>query len=303
MLFKRPLLIIFISGLFAFIISLGGGYYWATSPAEEAEEEQVAETEDSADEISKTEEDEQPQFDEPTIDDWASFIDYEGERVDMLGIRREYDQVNFRRGPATEHEIVGTPSGGSLLAPLDLFEGWFRARDIDGNVGWIHRSLVRQIRAPKTIADKFREELPPLEESVQSKMPDQFLDQTHVVVKANRVNLRQGAGPQFRIIGRAYSHQIFRLLARKQDWAYVQTHLGDVGWINTEYVEINRPSRPELSSIEVAEANIWPNRGQQFRPLIRVDSPQELTVLEQDSNWLLVETDDGNIGWFLQQDQ
>ncbi len=299
MLFKRPLFIIFISGLIAFAVSFSGGYYWATSPAEEAEDKQVAALDDSPGDKDKTE-DEEPQYDEPTMDDWASFINYEGDRVEMLGVKREYSQVNMRRGPATEYEIVKTPAGGSLLGPLDIFEGWFRARYLDGTVGWIHRSLVRQIRAPKTIAEEFRQDLPPLKESVREKMPTDFFNKTNVEVNAERVNLRQGAGIQFTITGRAYSHQVFRLLARKEDWVYVQTHLGNVGWLHADYVKINRPASPELSPVEVAEANIWPNRDQQFRPLVRIESPQQLTVLEQESGWLLVETDDGNIGWFNQ---
>ncbi|WP_170984226.1 SH3 domain-containing protein [Rhodoligotrophos defluvii] len=57
------------------------------------------------------------------------------------------DEVNVRRGPSSEHQIVWVYSRRNL--PVEIiaeFENWRRVRDSDGEEGWVYHSLLSSRR-------------------------------------------------------------------------------------------------------------------------------------------------------------
>jgi N-acetylmuramoyl-L-alanine amidase len=51
------------------------------------------------------------------------------------------------------------------------------------------------------------------------------------------VNLREGPGIQYKIIGRAYMKNTFELLAENPDWLRVRLENGTVGWMSKKATE------------------------------------------------------------------
>ena len=73
-------------------------------------------------------------------------------------------QVNLRSGPGTHHQADWLLTKGYPLLVLQRKGAWLQVRDVDGDRGWVYRSLTNRV--------------------------------PHHVVKAERANLRKGPGTQ-----------------------------------------------------------------------------------------------------------
>jgi SH3-like domain-containing protein len=110
------------------------------------------------------------------------------------------DRANVRSGPGTNQEILW--SVGKYY-PVDIVKSsgkWHQIRDFEGDTGWIHGSLLKNIPA--------------------------------VIVKGNIVNVRKGPGKEFKVLFQAEKGVSFRLLERQKAWFKVQHADGEVGWIH-----------------------------------------------------------------------
>ncbi|NVL89775.1 MAG: SH3 domain-containing protein [Desulfobacterales bacterium] len=109
------------------------------------------------------------------------------------------DKANVRSGPGTNHETLW--SVGKYY-PVDIIKksgNWYRVRDFEGDIGWIHRRLLKEIRA--------------------------------VIVKSNIVNVRERPGTGFKVLFQAEKGVSFKVLKRKKRWLKVRHADGDAGWI------------------------------------------------------------------------
>ncbi|MFP4687964.1 MAG: SH3 domain-containing protein [bacterium] len=291
---KHSIYLIFLAGLISFAISFTGAYYWASLPeTAPAESEQVSTGSDE-----KTQPREENKQRPLTAGDWESFLDYEGPRVEMLGIKQNYNEVNFRDRPDASGQIVATPGGGELLVPLDHYQKWFRARLEDGRIGWIHENLVRQLKVPEPVVKEIRENMPSLRLSTRSATPREFFDHTRLIVTSDRVNLRQGPGTQFGQVGRVYRHQVLRLMARRNDWARILTPTEQIAWIHTSLgkLEYAKPaSERKQQQAHITELHYGPEI--QFRQIPTDSDTVVFQIIDSTDNWQQLELDSGLIGW------
>ncbi len=65
-----------------------------------------------------------------------------------------------------------------------------------------------------------------------------------------RLNLRSGAGTQFKILGGVETGDELRVLSRGQSWTRVQTKDGKIGWIPAGYLETKPPPTLRLQQLE-----------------------------------------------------
>lgn len=122
--------------------------------------------------------------------------------AEMLSIAG--DDVNMRSGPGTNYRIMWELGKGFPLQVLKRSGNWYRVRDFEGTIGWVHRSVVE-------------------------KTP-------HMVVKVHknsktRINVRSGPGTKYRIVAKAYYGVVFKTLQQKNGWVHVQHEKGVKGWI------------------------------------------------------------------------
>lgn len=107
--------------------------------------------------------------------------------------------ANIRSGPSAESEVLWQVERYYPLLVIEKKGSWYRFKDIDGQQGWVHKSL---------------------------------LDTTAtVVVRVRRANLRSGPGTGNAILFDAEKGTPFKILTRKKDWLKVQHTDGDSGWI------------------------------------------------------------------------
>lgn len=303
--FSRSFTII-ASGFFLMVVSGFGGYYWASS-SEYSGRITPRQTAENQEEVSESSEESSDVTDADsgalTPTSWEAFLEYEGNRTRMLGIKKNYGNVNFRYGPGAEHSIVATPDGGALLMPLDRVGNWYRSRLRDGRVGWIHKSIIRILQVPEPVSGSFREDLPDLEESIREQMPEDFEEHNRIRINATKVNMRQGPGVQFPIAGQLYEYQEARLMGKRNDWYRVRNRHGSAGWVRTDLVEPTWLTDPEeQEEIEVTTTDLRMSPEFQFREAARSNEPMTAKLLERQSSWFLVRLNDGSIGWIHEQE-
>jgi len=113
-------------------------------------------------------------------------------------------KANVRSGPGTNYEVLW--SVGKYY-PVDIVEAsgdWREIRDFEGDVGWIHHSLLKEVPA--------------------------------VIVKGDLVNVREGPGTDFKVQFQAESGVSLKVLGRKDKWLRVEHADGDLGWIHESLV-------------------------------------------------------------------
>lgn len=76
---------------------------------------------------------------------------------------------------------------------------WFKVKDFENDRGWVYGPLT-------------------------SRTP-------HLIVKKNKINIRNGPGKQYRIVGKAEYGTVFRTLKRGKGWVKVKHENGIVGWV------------------------------------------------------------------------
>jgi SH3-like domain-containing protein len=120
-------------------------------------------------------------------------------------------KANIRMGPGTNYEkawevyrympfeTVGTSTDRT----------WYAIKDLDGDVNWIHESLV---------SDAFH----------------------CAVVKTSQVNVRTGPGTRYRksALSPALRYDSFKILKRQPPWINVRDSFGNTGWIHSGYLWI-----------------------------------------------------------------
>jgi SH3-like domain-containing protein len=109
------------------------------------------------------------------------------------------DVANIRAKPDVNSDTLWQAEKYYPLLILEKKDDWYRFKDFDGDMGWIHDSLVD--------------------------------DTPTVIVKVNRANVRADAGTQYDLAFDAERGTPFKVLEKKGRWIKVQHADGDVGWI------------------------------------------------------------------------
>jgi SH3-like domain-containing protein len=114
------------------------------------------------------------------------------------------DKCNVRSGPGEEFDIIWQVEKYYPLDVIESKEKWYFFRDLDGDEGWIHSSLLNKIET--------------------------------VVVKKNNCNIRSGPGTKHKVIIIAEKGIPFKVLQRKKQWIQIEHTDGDKGWIHASLV-------------------------------------------------------------------
>ena len=116
------------------------------------------------------------------------------ERVAVKG-----NVANIRAFPNTQSDTLWQVEKYHPLLVVEKKGKWYRIKDFEGDMGWIHTSLV-----DKTAT---------------------------VIVKVARANIRTGPGTQHNLAFDAGKGTPFKVLEGKERWLKVQHSDGDIGWI------------------------------------------------------------------------
>ena len=112
--------------------------------------------------------------------------------------------VNIRSGPGTRYDVLWRVAKYHPILVLKKTGNWYHFRDFEGDKGWLHNSLVRNI--PTVITNK------------------------------EKCNVRSGPGTKFNILFTTEKGVPFKTLKRKGNWIHVQHADGDKGWLHKSLV-------------------------------------------------------------------
>jgi SH3 domain protein len=71
-----------------------------------------------------------------------------------------------------------------------------------------------------------------------------------------RLNLRAGAGTEFKVLGRVETGNALKILSRHENWTRVETEDGRLGWIPAGYLEMVPPPTLRLPQLETETATL-----------------------------------------------
>ena len=112
--------------------------------------------------------------------------------------------ANVRSGPGTQHEILWKVEQYHPLQVLKKSDNWIQFRDFEGDIAWIHESLVADIPA--------------------------------VITSSDKCNVRSGPGTTFDILFTVERGIPFKVIKREDSWLQVVHADGDQGWIHNSLV-------------------------------------------------------------------
>jgi SH3-like domain-containing protein len=107
--------------------------------------------------------------------------------------------ANVRSEPGPEGDLLWQVERYYPVIIIEKKGAWYRFKDMDGQQGWIHNSL---------------------------------LDHTAtVIVRARLANVRNGPGTQYNVVFDAEKGTPFKVLEKKERWIRIQHGDGDTGWV------------------------------------------------------------------------
>ncbi len=115
--------------------------------------------------------------------------------------------ANLRAGPGVQYEKTWEASRDMPLQRLGRKGNWYKVRDVDGDVHWIHKKMVTNAHMC-------------------------------AAVKAREANLREGPGTTFAkaSLFPAIKYTTFRYVRRKGTWTKVKDRIAGVLWIFSSLV-------------------------------------------------------------------
>lgn len=108
--------------------------------------------------------------------------------------------ANIRTGPGTNYDILWNAEKFFPILVLEKSGPWYRFRDFEGDVGWVHKSLIQKIPS--------------------------------VITAKPKCNIRSGPGTSFDILFSVESGVPFKVLNKKGNWIHIEHADGDRGWIH-----------------------------------------------------------------------
>ncbi|MDY0219561.1 MAG: SH3 domain-containing protein [Desulfobacterium sp.] len=107
--------------------------------------------------------------------------------------------ANVRSGPGTNHETLWQVETYYPILIVEKKGSWYRFKDFEGDLGWVHNSLVGSIPS--------------------------------VITVKNSCNVRSGPDPGNPIVFTVERGVPFKVLNKKDNWLEVEHGDGDKGWI------------------------------------------------------------------------
>ena len=112
--------------------------------------------------------------------------------------------ANIRSGPGTSHNVLWKVEQYFPILVIEKSGEWYRFEDFEGDIGWVHRSLVGKIPA--------------------------------VITRNDRSNIRSGPGKSHQVLFTVEKGIPFKVLKRQKSWIHIEHADGDKGWIHKSLV-------------------------------------------------------------------
>jgi SH3-like domain-containing protein len=107
--------------------------------------------------------------------------------------------ANMRSGPGTKYDVLWQVEQYHPVRIVEKKGNWYKIKDFENDVAWLHKSLLDKTEGVITIKDK--------------------------------CNVRSKAGTKSQVLFTVEKGVPFKVLSRKGNWIKIEHADGDVGWI------------------------------------------------------------------------
>jgi SH3-like domain-containing protein len=107
--------------------------------------------------------------------------------------------ANMRSGPGTKYDVLWQVEQYHPVLIIEKKGNWYKIKDFENDVAWVHKSLLGKMEGVITIKDK--------------------------------CNVRSKPSTKGRVLFTVEKGVPFKVLARKGNWIKIEHADGDVGWI------------------------------------------------------------------------
>ena len=191
--------------------------------------------------------------------------------------------LRIRSGPGTSYEIIGALFRNNIVQGDEISGDWVHIASTENKVGWSHRGFLELIDEP-----------PPTP------------SQTSYRVDAVTLNLRQGPGLNYAVIGSLKKGEIVEGLAVSADnqWAQVRKSGGTTGWASLTYLtKMTAPPPPGPTDVEMIVTtdtlNIRSGPGTAYPIVGQVHRGETVIYLNASPawDWVNIKTKENQTGW------
>jgi uncharacterized protein (TIGR02594 family) len=190
--------------------------------------------------------------------------------------------LRLRSGPGTSYAVIGMLYRNAVVLGDEIKNDWVHVTSSD-KTGWSHRGYLELLNDP----------------------PAPTEGQASYRVDATSLNLRQGPGTNYAVVGSLKKSELVSGLATSADgkWAQVRKANGVTGWASLQYlskVAMPPPSPNDIQMIVTVDTlNIRSGPGTDYSVDGKVNRGDRLTFIKPtpDWKWVNIKTDQNKAGW------
>jgi uncharacterized protein (TIGR02594 family) len=202
----------------------------------------------------------------------------------MPNYRVTTNALRLRSGPGLDHAIVGMLYRNNIVEGGEIVNDWVHVTTQDNKQGWSHRGFL-----------ELQEELPPPSSG----------DTTYRVDAAS-LNLRQGPGTNYAVVGSLKKSEMVNGLAVSPDgqWAHVKKANGMTGWASLKYLTMIAAPPPigstDIQMIVTTDTlNVRSGPGTGYTIIDKVNRGDRLVFISAtpDWDWVNLKISETRTGW------
>ena len=192
--------------------------------------------------------------------------------------------LRLRSGPGTTFAIIGMLSKNDLVQGDEIRGDWVHVTTTDNRIGWSHRGYLELV-----------DETPPPSSGTAYR------------VDANTLNVRQGPGTNYAVVGSLKKGEVVEGLSVSADnqWAQIRKAGGGVtGWSSLKYLtKVSAPPPPGpmdiqmIVTIDVLNLRSGPGEGYSITGQIHRGEIVVYLTASPDWKWVNIKTNPNTTGW------
>ncbi|MDR0879520.1 MAG: SH3 domain-containing protein [Clostridioides sp.] len=228
--------------------------------------------------------------------------------------------LNIRTSPSTQAAKAGLAYKGQTVQILEKSNGWYRVKVSNSLTGWASGQYISLGGSSDNSNSSSSSG------SNSSSGGSTSVSGNGRVSVSSKLNVRNGAGTNFSVVGKASNGEIVQLLESQGGWYKVKLSNGIVGWVSGQYIvktsesagsnsgnsgsgSSNSNSSNQNSSgdtavqgkrgkiINTTSLNVRSGAGTSYSVVGHLNGGDVVSLLESKSGWYKMKTLNGTTGW------
>lgn len=198
------------------------------------------------------------------------------------------DGLRIRKGPGTNHAVIGTVYKGETFTVLNQNGNWVSLQTPFGN-GWVSSDFI-QFQNTNTGNTSVK---------LQGK------------ITVNSLNVRSSPSLNSSIIGKLQLGENVSVISQTSEWTEI-SYTGTKAWISSQYIQLGQSSSGQLTQTKEKESESSGNHTGRVtatslivrdsatlngKPIGSVQKDDTFQIIEETNNWAKIQYTKGSYGW------